>query len=578
MTFNLRKLQQNTNELKTIIQLSKRFLSPAHKRSLLVVSIWAVVLAIGEMAIAAAVIPYVECLSGNCHEPIPSIAETLNLPVLALFSLIMFLLISVKLAIHAKFSWNSAQLHQKVERDSITAMFKAFMHMDWLEFSKHHQTHYLRRCITTAVDASSLVFHLMKLISSLLLLIILTGLMIWYQPLISLALLGGFSLFSIVMQHFISRWQSAAAERREEALRSYSLGLSEGFASFREVRVYHLENFFSDHLSQYTQKIARNNTILQFIPIVPRVLFDFSVVAVLLIVVTIWQLQQSSLEHLVPALIFYAIIARVMLPAMIEMMGARAGLSAVMINVRLILSELERARQHQIEAIDVDTVATETRSIFKLENVSFRYHDHGPWILNDISVTIEHPQWVAITGPSGVGKSTLLELLSGILRPTSGTVQHQWARTEAHARPRMAYLPQHVALLDGSIEDNIRFESPDGDEQRLLQVLETVQLRDFVEGLEHGLANPVGADGNRLSGGQRQRLALARALFREPDLLLLDEATSGLDRVTEAAILANIKQQYPNMTVVFITHREENLDYANRVLNLADGKLQHVRG
>ncbi len=573
---NPAKDQNLTDKLASLRSLTTRFLSRNHKRSLWIVSIWAVVLAVGEMAIAAAVIPYVECLGGNCHDVVSTTARRIELPTTALFSLIMLGLITLKLAIHAKFAWSSARLHQQVERDTVTQLMRGYFNMSWLAFNESHQTHYFRRCTTTAVDASMLVFHLVRLISSVLLLVILTALMIWYQPMVSLALIGGFVLFNLITQTFINRWQGQAAQQRENALRGWSIGLSESLASFRELRVYRLENFVIDHLSRYTGQVARNNTTLQFLPILPRVILDFSVIAVLLAVVTVWQVSENSLENLVPSLIFYAILARVMLPAMMDAMSAKAGLAGVVINLRLILDELERARCHYQSSLNVPTESTETQKQFCLQSVSFRYKSDSPLLLNQVSLTVKHPEWVAITGQSGVGKSTLLELLSGILTPCDGSVTHYWPTDGLPSHPRIAYLPQHVALIDGSLRDNVLFGDAVFDEERLLGVLGSVELQALVQTLPGGIYAHVGANGSKLSGGQRQRLAIARALYRAPDLLLLDEATSGLDKRTEYRVLEQIKNNFPAMTVIYITHRQDNLIFADRVYHLADGKLQPV--
>jgi ABC-type multidrug transport system fused ATPase/permease subunit len=158
-----------------------------------------------------------------------------------------------------------------------------------------------------------------------------------------------------------------------------------------------------------------------------------------------------------------------------------------------------------------------------------------------------------------------MELLCGINTPQSGRVIHAWA---GKAPPRVAYLPQHVALLDGTIADNVVFGFDSGDAEKIDQALELACLKQLVSMQPDGTNTRVGADGTQLSGGERQRLALARALYRNPDLLLLDEATSGLDEATETQVLSAVKLARPSMSVVFVTHRHSCLQFADQAISL----------
>ena len=172
-----------------------------------------------------------------------------------------------------------------------------------------------------------------------------------------------------------------------------------------------------------------------------------------------------------------------------------------------------------------------------------------------------------------------MELLCGIHTPQSGRVVHAWS---GDVPPRIAYLPQQVALLDGSFADNVVFGLDAGDAAKIDQALELACLKQLVSMNPEGTNARVGADGAQLSGGERQRLALARALYRNPDLLLLDEATSGLDEATETQVLSAIKHARPNMSVIFVTHRHACLRFADQVISLeidrcGDSAVHEVR-
>jgi ABC-type bacteriocin/lantibiotic exporter with double-glycine peptidase domain len=153
-------------------------------------------------------------------------------------------------------------------------------------------------------------------------------------------------------------------------------------------------------------------------------------------------------------------------------------------------------------------------------------------------------------------------------------VVHTWPDPKG---PRLAYLPQQVALLDGTLFENVVFGYDEGDPARVDEALQLACMDDFVDQHPDGRDAQVGANGARLSGGQRQRLAMARALYRRPDLLLLDEATSGLDEDTETRVFSQLRERCPEMSVVYVTHRRGSLRFADQVLRLNDGQIEEAK-
>ncbi|MVT27945.1 ATP-binding cassette domain-containing protein [Acidovorax citrulli] len=185
---------------------------------------------------------------------------------------------------------------------------------------------------------------------------------------------------------------------------------------------------------------------------------------------------------------------------------------------------------------------------------------HAAPVLRDVSAQVARPAWVALSGPSGTGKSTLLDVMAG-LQPSRGRVVWQ---APAGGPPRIAYVPQHVAILDASLRENVVFGMDTGRDDAVHAALAAAQLagRDPATG------------SLQLSGGERQRLAIARAVYRRPDLLLLDEATAAMDEATEAALFQALRAALPEATVVFVTHREASLRFAQVVWRLKDGRME----
>jgi ABC-type multidrug transport system fused ATPase/permease subunit len=198
--------------------------------------------------------------------------------------------------------------------------------------------------------------------------------------------------------------------------------------------------------------------------------------------------------------------------------------------------------------------------------------------LNDVNVQVAFGDVIAIVGPSGAGKTTFVDTLLGIIQPTSGHVHvSNLEPLEAIQKwpGAMAYVPQDVNLIDGTILDNliVGFDEENVQMNLINDALEIAQLKDFVEKLPNGIRTQIGENGTKLSGGQRQRIGIARALLTKPLLLVLDEATSSLDAETELAISKAIAELKGNVTVFIIAHRLSTVRDANQVIYIEDGEI-----
>ncbi|HEX6219051.1 MAG TPA: ABC transporter ATP-binding protein [Sphingomicrobium sp.] len=212
-------------------------------------------------------------------------------------------------------------------------------------------------------------------------------------------------------------------------------------------------------------------------------------------------------------------------------------------------------------------------------NVSLRYPGRGQPALENISIRIPRGRRVAITGPTGSGKSSLADLLMGLLVPTAGEILIDGAPVDPPAwRRSVAHVPQSIFLIDASIARNIALSLPAEayDPARAIAAAEAAQLGSFLDTLPDGIDTVVGERGVRLSGGQRQRIGIARALYKQTPVLILDEATSALDNATEAAVLEKIMGSHPDLTIILIAHRHSTIERCDLVLRLDHGRLVEV--
>jgi ATP-binding cassette subfamily B protein len=219
------------------------------------------------------------------------------------------------------------------------------------------------------------------------------------------------------------------------------------------------------------------------------------------------------------------------------------------------------------------------RSI-NFNSVSFRYPENKNFTLRDVTIQINRGDRVGIVGPSGGGKTTLVDLASGLLKPISGAVKVDGVDifNSKEWRNSIAYVPQNIFLFDASIRSNITFGVglKHVDEDRLIDAVERAQMSSFVRSLPDGLETIVGERGTRLSGGQVQRIGIARALYKKVNFLILDEATSAVDGKTESALVDSLVALDPGLTLVMIAHRLSSLRGCNRIFKMVDYGLVEI--
>jgi len=212
-----------------------------------------------------------------------------------------------------------------------------------------------------------------------------------------------------------------------------------------------------------------------------------------------------------------------------------------------------------------------------IDNVSFAYPNNDKEVLNNLNLDIIKNTSVAFIGQSGAGKTTLADIILGILKPASGHVmvddKDVFENLDAW-HTKIGYIPQTIYLLDDTIKRNITFGIPDSeiDTNKLNYAIKRAQLGNLIDELKDGVMTEIGEGGIRLSGGQRQRIGIARALYNEPEILILDEATSSLDNETEEAVMQAIDSLHGEMTLIIIAHRLSTIKNCDQVYEINNGK------
>ncbi len=376
----------------------------------------------------------------------------------------------------------------------------------------------------------------------------------------------------LVFHKLFKRVLDAASKKLFAANGESTRTMNQSFAAIREVKLTGTEAYFGRRLEQAQFNIVNAVKIRHDLGQLPRFSLEVFVVAAAggLVAVLTWMGMPSS------RLILYAAF---FLAAMFRLIPSVSRMQYNLILVRGMLYVFERLSgdlntipaEKVLPAPDAPEVHFEHE--LRMEHVTFRYAPDRPAVFEDFSMSVKRLECVAVVGPTGSGKSTLIDLVMGFLKPESGRVTADGAdiRTNLHSwRGRIGYVPQSICLFDDTIRANVAFGvEPDRiDDARVRKTLEMAQIADFVESLPDKLNTRLGEFGARISGGQKQRIAIARALYSEPELLILDEATSALDDDTETALIDALNSLKGKLTILMIAHRAGSIRHCDRRIEL----------
>ena len=421
-------------------------------------------------------------------------------------------------------------------------------------------------------------------VASGLTIIAVSGSVIAIEPAIGLAAfaaIGGcyFLLLRLTRKHM----RSFGVRRAKANAARYQI-VGEAFGGSKDIKLLGLEREYARRFSEPAAEMARVETVAQILQASPRfaiqaIVFSGVIFVCLLLVGPDTLGTEGAAAGLLPLLGLMALAAQRLMPEISEFYRTitlmRFGAAAV----DRLWGDLSQA----VEQRDLPAAAPQPLRLteaLELDRVTFRYPGSEQAGLHDLSLSIRAGDRVGIVGATGAGKTTLADIILGLLTPTSGEIRADGTGIDTQTlrawQRSVSYVPQDIFLLDASIAENIALGAQGGDidRGRVERAARRARLHDFIiDALPHGYDTETGERGVRLSGGQRQRVGIARALYRDSDLIVLDEATSALDNLTEAEVMQAIEALPGDKTLVMIAHRLSTLQRCNRIVLLEAGRV-----
>lgn len=439
--------------------------------------------------------------------------------------------------------------------------------------------------VTAGVEAATvgILGATVNLISDVTLLVILSVGLFAVDKIVALSTALIFGLVALALYKVMHARAAEIGLLRSSLTVSSNEKILEVISAYRESVVKNRRGFYAKQVGRQRMELADLNAEFAFMPQISKYVIEICIsIGSLFICATQFMLHDASRAVGILS-VFLAASTRIA-PAVlrlqqgaIQIKGSQGAASATF----ELIDSFQTGKDVSFELSDLEIVHEGFKPMIKLENVQFSYGPSLPKAISEINLEIESGSIVAIVGPSGAGKTTLIDVLLGILVPTSGKVEisnlspidsiKKWPGA-------IAYVPQDVLIVNGTIRENVSlgYETKSEDEFLVWEALKIASLEKLVKSLPEGLDTQVGDRGTRFSGGQRQRLGIARAMFSKPKLVILDEATSSLDGDSEAEITDTILNLKGNVTVLIIAHRLSSVRNADQLIYLEGGKIGGV--
>ncbi len=479
-------------------------------------------------------------------------------------------------------------------------LLKAYLQAPYTFHLNKNSAQIINRIVSeTQIFSNRITLALLKTVSNVFIIIVLTILLCITNFLAIVAIVVSVLPLLVLLylfKHRLKRWGKNATKANQAMVRiiNHSLG------GIKETKIIGCEPYFEKQLAEQSKIYARVFSLSQTFSITPKIIIELLVIVLLVGFMSLYlafnqNIEPQNIQQFTSTISIFALASIRLKPAMVVMIQSLTLLrnsSYVLDKLYLDLKETEDIKiDNNIQYLsdkNTEKKSTNNKNISRevigfdnrivINSLNYRYPNALQDALEDISITINKGESISFIGKSGAGKTTLVDVILGLLEPQQGDIQvdgHSIYGNLRNWQNLIGYIPQSIFLIDDTLEKNIAFGVPTDaiDRQKLYQAIKAAQLEEVVENLPNGLKTIVGERGLLLSGGQRQRVGIARALYHEREILVLDEATAALDNETESLITEAITSLSGKKTMIIIAHRLTTVKHCDRIYLMEKGSI-----
>lgn len=462
-------------------------------------------------------------------------------------------------------------------------MLKCYMNQSYTFHLKNNSADLMRNIDNDVTMMFQAVISMLGLLAELCVCIILGIYLLISDKSIAIGMVAILGLFVLIFAKPFKNYLVRIGEEDRHYRSGITKWLHQSLGSIKETKILGRENYFCARFDENYRNWAEREKMYRLLQVAPRPILEAVCVLALLSVIIVKLLHGTSSAYFITTVSVFAVAALRLLPS-INRIASNYGV--IMFNIPAfdaVYSDLK-----QIEDLDrfvgMERDLTDCKMPFdksiNVDKVTFSYDGKDENVLENVCLRIKKNESVAFIGPSGAGKTTLVDLILGILKPKNGKILVDGLNIMEHQmewRKNLGYIPQSIYLMDDTIKNNILFGQECCEEAQLWKAVEEAQLKEFILTLENGIDTVIGENGICLSGGQRQRIGIARALYTNPGVLVLDEATSALDNETEAAVMDAINHLAGNKTLIIIAHRLSTTRQCDVIYEVKEKSVTRVK-
>lgn len=458
------------------------------------------------------------------------------------------------------------------------------------EYYLNADTTVIQRNITSDVNnIYAMILSCLQLISEIIVFICLVAILISQDAMMTLTIATLLVIVLLVIKFFIKPVMVKAGQDNQDYYSGLYKWIYESVTGIKEIKVAAKEKYFingyADCGAGYVNAVQKYNLYNS----TPRLLIETIAIAGMVGYMLFVMAQGTSLTSLLPQLTVLAAAAARLLPSanrinnyLTSIAYFEPFLDNVSENLQNEIHDKSISYNGEDYRIKDNVEKLPVKEMISMEGITYKYPGTDKYILDKADMNIPVGKSVGIVGTSGAGKTTIVDVLLGLLEPEAGRILADGVDVKTNYKgwlKNIGYIPQTIFMTDSTIRKNVAFGVPDDeiDDAKVWQALSEAALDSFVKELPEGLDTEIGERGIRLSGGQRQRIGIARALFEDPEVLVLDEATSALDNDTEAAIMDSINRLHGKKTLVIIAHRLQTIEKCDMIYSIKDGKAKKDR-
>lgn len=458
------------------------------------------------------------------------------------------------------------------------------------EYYLNADTSVIQRNITSDVNNMyGLILSVLQLTSEVIVFVCLVVILLSQDAQMTIFIAGLLIVVLMIIKYVIKPVMQRAGRENQDYYSGLYKWIEESVTGIKEIKIAGRENYFingyADCGAGYVNAVQKYNLYNS----TPRLLIETMAIAGMIGYMLFLMQTGVSIRQVAPSLSVLALAAARLLPSANRIntyttsiayfepffMNVSDHLQAEIHDEDMTYDEHVYRRRETVEKLPLH------REI-SLENISYKYPNTNVYILKEANLKIPVGKSVGIVGTSGAGKTTIVDVMLGLLAPAEGRILADGVEVRAHYKEwlkNIGYIPQTIFMLDSTIRKNVAFGVPDDEieEERVWAALKEAQLDTYIRSLPDGLDTSIGERGIRLSGGQRQRIGIARALYEDPEVMVLDEATSALDGETEAAIMESINRLHGKKTLVIIAHRLTTIEKCDLVYRVGEQKAVRER-